>query len=86
MTLEDAIMCKPVQVRTLDNRVLVVNFDEMVSSNSVHKISGEGMPRKQNNAEKGDLYVKFDIQFPKQLKNEYKQEIVDILRSYSAEA
>ena len=37
------------------------------------------MPRKENNNEKGDLHIKFDVQFPKVLKSEYKQQIIDLL-------
>ena len=79
LTLEDALICKPIQVRTLDGRYINFSMDNMITPQSVHKIVGEGMPRKENNSEKGDLHIKFDIQFPKMLKSEYKQQIIDLL-------
>jgi DnaJ family protein B protein 4 len=73
MTLEDALVTKPVQVRTLDGRYINFCLDNMATPQSVHTIAGEGMPRKENNAVKGDLQIKFNIEFPKSLKSEYKQ-------------
>lgn len=35
-----------------------------VSSGSVRMVRGEGMPQYRNPFDKGDLYVKFDVQFP----------------------
>ena len=61
LSLEDALVQKPVQIRTLDGRYINFCIDSMITPQTVHKIAGEGMPRKENNAEKGDLYVKFDI-------------------------
>ena len=72
MSLEDALVSKPVQVRTLDGRYINFCLDNMVTPQSVHMISGEGMPCKENNSKKGDLHIKFQIQFPTALKSEYK--------------
>lgn len=33
-------------------------------SGSVRVVRGEGMPQYRNPFEKGDLYIKFDVQFP----------------------
>ena len=79
LTLEDALMCKPVQVCTLDGRFINFSMDNMITPQSVHKIVGEGMPRKENNSEKGDLHIKFNILFPKVIKSEYKQQIIELL-------
>lgn len=51
----------------------------MITPQSVHIIKGEGMPRNKNNTEKGDLHIKFDIIFPKQILNKYKQEIISLI-------
>ena len=34
---------------------------------------------------KGDLYVRFDIEFPKKLSNEYKKRIIDVLKANEEE-
>lgn len=31
---------------------------------SIRMVKGEGMPQYRNPFEKGDLYIKFDVQFP----------------------
>lgn len=40
----------------------------------VRKIKGEGMPI-QDSSKKGDLLVKFSIEFPKSLDDEQKEEV-----------
>lgn len=82
---------KPVQIRTLDGRHLTACFDELISPQTVRVISGEGMPRAQPTQgkdetsvkllqvaqmPKGDLYLRFDIHFPKNLSNASRQAII----------
>ena len=73
MTLQQAINCEPVKIKTLDGRTLVVSVDTIVSPKFVKKIDGEGMPilyrgrPERDEMAKGDLYIKFDIRFPKTL-------------------
>jgi len=43
------------------------------------------MPIVGKPGEKGDLVVKFKIMFPKVLKNEHKQGIIDILQEHAEE-
>lgn len=38
------------------------------------------MPKKDGSGGKGDLYIKFNIQFPDRFKPEIKEEIVNILK------
>jgi DnaJ-class molecular chaperone len=40
----------------------------MITPQTVNLVKGEGMPKKNNNAEKGDLHIKFNIVFPKEIK------------------
>ena len=78
MSLEDALLSKPIQIKTLDGRFLNICLDDMITPQTVHVISGEGIPT-QDGA-KGDLHVKFNITFPQNLKVEYKNAILDILK------
>ncbi|KXS20433.1 DnaJ-domain-containing protein [Gonapodya prolifera JEL478] len=50
----------------LDDRVLVVNIipGENIKPGDVKSINGEGMPVYRNPFQKGNLYVKFEIEFP----------------------
>jgi DnaJ-class molecular chaperone len=71
---------------------LNVAIDEIISPSYVKHVQGEGMPI--HNAEisaetfkkkpaHGDLYIRFDINFPKKLTEEQKQEIRKNLQAAS---
>ena len=79
MTLEDALLGQPVKIKTLDGRVLLINLDQSITPQLVHKVPGEGMPRKANSQQRGDLYLKFDILFPKKINTEERNKIIAIL-------
>lgn len=79
MSLQDVLESKPIQVRTLDDRTLNLSIDEMITPQLVHKVEGEGMPRKEDRSQKGDLYVKFNIVFPQDLKVNHLNEIIEVL-------
>lgn len=80
LTLEDALLSKPLQLRTLDGRAMNINIDKMITPQTVHVVPGEGMPKKSNTAQRGDMHIKFNITFPLNFKAEYKNAIVDILK------
>jgi len=46
MTLEEALLSRPISLKTLDARSINVNLDVMITPQTVHTIPGEGMPRK----------------------------------------
>ncbi|XP_035579587.1 dnaJ homolog subfamily A member 2-like [Zalophus californianus] len=50
----------------LDGRQIVVKYPpgKVIESGCVRVVRGEGMPQYRNPFEKGDLYIKFDVQFP----------------------
>lgn len=61
----------------LNGKVLSLTSDEVIAPTTVKKVEGEGMPILKESEpleklEKGDLYVKFDIQFPGQLNPDQK--------------
>ena len=70
---------------TLDSRQLRVPIDEVITPKYIKHVKGEGMPiynDKEFTAEgfnkpnkRGDLYIKFDIIFPKNLTEEQKEEL-----------
>lgn len=80
MSLEEALLSRPIQFTTLDGRSISINLDKMITPQTVHKIEGEGMPKLSNSTEKGDLYINFNIIFPTKIRADIKDEIVDILR------
>jgi len=44
VSLEDALRSVPVRIQTLDNRIISLNLDQMITPQTVHEIVGEGMP------------------------------------------
>lgn len=50
----------------LDGRHIVVKYPpgKVIEPGCVRVVKGEGMPQYRNPFEKGDLFVKFDVQFP----------------------
>lgn len=73
VSLQQALKSEPVAIPTLDGRILKVSVDQLITPKSVIKIEGEGMPILEqsnhplNAQRRGDLYVRFEIQFPKKL-------------------
>ena len=86
--LAQALNSEPVKLTTLDNRILSISVDEIISPSTVKIIYGEGMPIYQKdlnvrdlNVKKGDLYIKFDIKFPEYIDPAKKMEITNLLEN-----
>ena len=88
MTLVQALNSEPIKIITLDDRKLSITMDEIISPQTVKIVKGEGMPifNKDNplqnilfKEKKGDLFIKFDIIFPKFIDPEKKEEIIRLL-------
>ena len=65
ISLQEAFECGPCRFRTLDGRMLSVACDEQISPQTCKLVENEGMPI-EGTADKGSLYLRFDIQFPSQ--------------------
>lgn len=70
MSMEDALMSRPIHLKTLDGRAINVNLDVMITPQTMHMIPGEGMPK--SGGGKGNLNIKFNITFPMNFKQQYK--------------
>jgi len=70
-------------VKHLDDRVLLVksNKGEIIKPGDVRVISGEGMPQHKQPFNKGNLYIKFNIEFPKpgSIKDKQMEELEKLL-------
>jgi DnaJ family protein A protein 2 len=78
ITLAQALFGKNLVIKHLDGRKLVIPCDgKVITPGSVKVISREGMPQRGNSFEKGNLFVKFEVDFVKgdQLKPELKAAI-----------
>lgn len=77
---------EPATVETLDGRYLKVPIDHLITPRTVIKIEGEGMPIIASESgdrlapvKRGDMYVRFDIAFPKKLTEAQRQRIHALL-------
>jgi len=80
ITLRDALCGSIIEVPTLDGRKHGLNLvDEVIKPSSTKKLQGFGLPFPKDSSRKGDLIVKFDIQFPDRLSGNAKDILSDIL-------
>jgi DnaJ-class molecular chaperone len=75
-----------VVVEALDGRLLRVPVDSVITPKTVIKVDGEGMVILDESADpleepkRGDLFVKFDIRFPKKLTEGQRQRLEKLLQ------
>lgn len=87
ISLLDSFNATPITFTNIDGEQIEVSVDEVISPQTVKIIPQKGMPILNNdplgplkqNFQRGNLIVKFDIEFPKQLSEAEKQELTEIL-------
>jgi DnaJ family protein B protein 4 len=65
--LHEALLGTKVFITTLDGKSVNVDVPEIVDPKHVKVLVGEGMPLSKSPAARGDMKIKFDIRFPKEL-------------------
>ncbi|XP_063236251.1 dnaJ homolog shv [Bacillus rossius redtenbacheri] len=84
VSLQDALVGFTADVRHLDGRVVQVARDKITWPGARIRKKGEGMPNYDNNNLHGNLYITFDVEFPKaELSDEEKEAIKKILKQGS---
>jgi DnaJ family protein A protein 2 len=75
------------QVVHMDNRVLTIKSDPntIYENSCVKVIRDEGMPKAQNPTQTGDLYIEFDVEFPKTLNEDARKSLRTLLPKPTAE-
>merc|ERR1719158_108337 len=69
-----------VEVQTLDRRTISIPITNIVKNNEAKVVPNEGMPV-VGKSTRGNLLIKFDVQFPEMLSNAQKEKITEVLRS-----
>ena len=77
----------PIHFTSIDNKTVEVAVDEIINQSSQKVIAGMGMPILNNdplgpikrNFQRGNLIVKFDIQFPTELSEAQRNALSQIL-------
>lgn len=85
--LVEALNAGPVIFQTIEGEQIEISVDQVISPGYFKVIPGKGMPILNNNPlgpikrdfGRGNLILKFDIQFPKQLGEDKKAALIDVL-------
>mmetsp|Transcript_8648 Transcript_8648/g.14648 ORF Transcript_8648/g.14648 Transcript_8648/m.14648 type:complete len:93 (-) Transcript_8648:43-321(-) len=80
-------MAGAVQVRTLEDELIELSVDQVISPDYFKVIKGKGMPILNDDPlgaikksyEKGNLVIKFDIQFPTNMSKQTKEQLSDLI-------
>jgi DnaJ-class molecular chaperone len=78
MSLQAAFEGTPCSFRTLDGRALTIAIDEQICPQTCKLVEDEGMPVEKSET-RGNLYLRFDIQFPSAFQLETKQRVIAAL-------
>nr|XP_030122093.3 dnaJ homolog subfamily B member 13 isoform X1 [Taeniopygia guttata] len=82
ISLAKALTGCTLDIKMLDGRLLNVPINDIVDSPTSYKmVPGEGMPLAQDPQRKGDLYIYFDIFFPRSLSPQVKTLLKSILQA-----
>jgi DnaJ homolog subfamily B member 4 len=81
--LVDALAGTTVNLKTLDGRDLVIKLADVVTPGYELVIAKEGMPIVKENGRRGNLRIKFDVDFPKRLSSEQRHNIRKVLGGQS---
>nr|XP_025629174.1 dnaJ homolog subfamily B member 4-like [Arachis hypogaea] len=80
--LVDALTGCSLPIPILGGENLTLSFENtVVYLGYVKVIEGQGMPTLKNDGKRGDLHVKFLVDFPKELSDEQRQEAFRILEN-----
>jgi len=84
LTLQDALNGFELEIEHLDKHKVKIQRDAITWPGARIKKAGQGMPNYDNNLRKGDLYITFDVKFPKkELTKEQKETLKQILNQES---
>jgi DnaJ-related protein SCJ1 len=72
ITLEEALVGFEKKFQHLDGHDVVVRKSDVTFCSEQVSMKGEGMPKKGNKSQKGDLYITFQIDFPRQFTEKQK--------------
>jgi DnaJ-class molecular chaperone len=79
ITLKEALLGFTKTIQHLDEHQVEVSRTQVTYPGEVVKIANEGFPQHNFPSQKGQLYVKFTIQFPKKLTEEQKKQVEQLL-------
>ena len=83
----DALKTGPIHFQTIENEQIEISIDEVIKPDTFKVIYGKGMPILNDDPlgpikrdyARGNLILKFDIQFPQELNEDKKNKLCDLL-------
>jgi len=81
INLAEALTGLEFTINHLDGRVLIVKnkIGEVIKPGQIKQIDNEGMPTYKSPFEKGHMFVKFEVEFPKTIPENLSQQLMKIL-------
>ncbi|KAF4367596.1 uncharacterized protein LOC115709847 [Cannabis sativa] len=79
ITLLEALTGKVLDLTTLDGRNLMIPLTEIIKPGAEMVVQNEGMPISKEPGKKGNLRIKFDVQYPSRLTAEQKTDLRRVL-------
>ena len=79
ISLATALCGTILSIPTLDDRLVQVAINDVVTPATKKVVPGEGMPLSKNPSQRGDLVIQFKIQFPTYLAEGQKRLIKEAL-------
>jgi DnaJ-class molecular chaperone len=77
LSLKDSLVGFRLNIPGIDGKTIIIEEDEVIDPRAPYKLCGNGFVDKQGN--RGDLYINFDINYPKKLSQKQRNEIKKIL-------
>lgn len=79
ITLQEALCGGGFYLKCLDGEKKYITFDTVINQGGILAVENEGMPKNGSMFVRGNLYIKFNVTFPKLLTREAKQALVAAL-------
>ena len=87
ISLQEAMIAGPISFKTIDNERVELAIDEVITPETMKVIPGKGMPILNNDPlgpikrdfGRGNLLIKFDIQFPDNMDSKKKNALTELL-------
>lgn len=93
ISLMDALNAGPLSFQTLEGERIELSIDSVITPDTFQVIAGKGMPKLNNDPlgpikrdfGKGNLILKFDVQFPTDLNESKKNQLTELLDEIAEE-
>jgi len=79
LPLKDALCGGVINIDHISGKTLKLQLKGITTPDTIRILQNEGMPNSKNPSQKGQLHIKFHIEFPEHLSNEKKKELEKIL-------